>query len=176
MKLLAVKRLSVLLTFTIALFFSETISAQEETSNFWENVRFGGGIGFSIGNRIFSGTLAPSAIYQFNNQFAAGVGLSGTYTSERDVYNATVLGGSILGLYSVIPEIQLSAEFEENYVALNFDDLFAVEDDRYFYPALYLGAGYSTGPVIFGLRYDVLFDEDESIYANPWAPFVRFYF
>ena len=153
-----------------------TIQAQQETSNFWDHVRFGGGIGFSFGNRVFSGTLAPSAIYQFNNQFAAGVGLSGTYTSQKDVYNATIIGGSLLGLYSIFPELQLSAEFEENYVSRNFDAVFDIEDDSYFYPALFLGAGYNTGPVTIGVRYDVLYNEEDSIYANPWAPFVRVYF
>ena len=35
--------------------------------DFWNHVRFGGGIGLSFGDGFFSGTLAPSAIYQFNN-------------------------------------------------------------------------------------------------------------
>jgi hypothetical protein len=176
MKLLAAKRLSLILTIALSLFISETITAQQEAPNFWDNVRFGGGIGFSFGNRVFSGTLAPSAIYQFNQQFAAGVGLSGTYTSQKDIYNATIIGGSLLGLYTVIPALQLSAEFEQNYVSRNFDDRFAIEDDSYFYPALFLGAGYNTGPVTVGVRYDVLYNKDESVYANPWAPFVRVYF
>ena len=30
--------------------------------------------------------------------------------------------------------------------------------------------------VTFGIRYDVLYDSERSIYADPWAPFVRFYF
>ena len=45
-------------------------------STFWNQVRFGGGIGLSFGDGFFSGTLAPSAIYEFNSSFAAGIGLN----------------------------------------------------------------------------------------------------
>jgi len=40
---------------------------------FWEKVRFGGGIGFNFTNGGFNGSIAPSAIYQFNEVFAAGL-------------------------------------------------------------------------------------------------------
>ena len=161
--------------FSLSLYGQE--NDQQSTANFWNNVRFGGGIGLSFGDGFFSGTLAPSAIYQFNDQFATGIGLNATYSKQNDVFKSTVLGGSILALFNPVREIQLSSEFEELYVSRNFDENFVSNvDDDYWYPALFLGAGYRTGNVTFGVRYDVLYDEDKSIYADPWMPFVRVYF
>ena len=150
---------------------------KQDQSDFWEHVRFGGGLGLSFGDGFFSGTVAPSAIYQFNNQFSAGIGLNATFSKRKDVFNSTVLGGSVLALFNPINEIQLSSEFEQLNVNRNFDDHFVTNaDENYWYPALFLGAGYRTGNVIVGIRYDVLYDEDDSIYADPWMPFFRFYF
>ncbi|MGG5486874.1 MULTISPECIES: alpha-ketoglutarate decarboxylase [Flavobacteriaceae] len=153
-----------------------TVNAQENTSDFWNHVRFGGGVGLSFGDGFFSGTLAPSAIYEFNNQFALGLGLNGTYNSRKNFYKSTIFGGSLIGLFQPINEIQLSAEFEELNVSRKWEDNLGIEDQNYWYPALFIGAGYRTQNVTFGIRYDVLYDEDKSIYADPWMPFVRFYF
>ncbi|NND52152.1 MAG: alpha-ketoglutarate decarboxylase [Flavobacteriaceae bacterium] len=161
--------------------FSLGVLAQSEpeksSGEFWNNVRFGGGIGLSFGDGFFSGTLAPSAIYQFNHYFGMGIGLNGTYNTRKDVYKSTIIGGSILALFNPIQEIQLSSEFEQLHVNRNFDENFVSNlDDTYWYPALFLGAGYRTGNVTVGIRYDVLYDEDKSIYADPWIPFIRVYF
>jgi len=61
-------------------------NSNSATNEFWQNVRFGGGIGLSFGDGFFSGTLAPSAIYEFNNQFALGIGLNGTYAKRKYIY------------------------------------------------------------------------------------------
>lgn len=73
---------------------------QNTSSKFWHNVRFGGGIGLSFGDNFFSGTLAPSAIYQFNESFALGIGLNWTFNKQKNIYKPNVLGGSLIGLYS----------------------------------------------------------------------------
>lgn len=152
------------------------MSAQENTTSFWDHVRFGGGIGLSFGDGFFSGTLAPSAIYDVNDQLSMGVGLNGTYNSLKNTYNSTIIGGSLLTLFNVIPEIQLSAEFEELNVTRNFESDLNIEDQNYWYPALFLGGGYRTQNITIGIRYDVLYDEGKSVYANAWAPFFRVYF
>lgn len=161
--------------------FSCSMSSQNDTKkdsgDFWKSVAFGGGIGLSFGDGYFSGTLAPSAIYQFNDQFATGLGLNASYSKQNDLYKSTVLGASLIALFNPIREIQLSSEFEELHVNRNFDENFVSNaDDNYWYPALFLGAGYKTGNVIFGVRYDVLYKEEKSVYADPWMPFVRVYF
>ena len=145
------------------------------TSDLWSQLRYGGGIGLSFGDGFFSGTLAPSAIYDLNNQFSAGVGLNGTYNSLKNVYSSTIFGGSVIGLFNPINEIQISAEFEELNVSRKFDDP-QFQDENYWYPALFLGVGYRSQNVTFGIRYDVLYNRDKSIYAEPYVPFVRIFF
>ncbi len=161
----------------LCLFFSFTLISQNNgQSDFWNHIRFGGGIGLSLGDGFFSGTLAPSAIYQLNRQVALGVGLNGTYNTRKNLYKSTIVGASLISLFNPINEMQLSAEFEELNVSRNWDNLTGFENENYWYPALFLGAGYSSGPVTFGIKFDVLYDENKSIYSESWIPFVRVYF
>ncbi|QAA83255.1 alpha-ketoglutarate decarboxylase [Aequorivita sp. H23M31] len=157
---------------TIFLISFYNVSGQDFNSH----VRYGGGIGLSFGNGTFSGSLSPSAIYQFDKSFALGVGLNVGYNSWKNHYSSTVLGGSLIGLYNVIPEIQLSAELEELHVSRKYEYDGGNFREDFWYPALYLGAGFRTGNFTMGIRYDVLYDRDKSIYAEPYAPFVRIYF
>jgi hypothetical protein len=165
-----------LFTLLIGCAFNSFSQEQKPPSNFWQHVRFGGGIGLSFGNEFFSGTLAPSAIYQFDERFAMGLGLNGTYNSQKNTYSSTIIGGSILTLFNVIPEIQLSAEFEELNVNRSYDSRLGFADENYWYPALFLGAGFRTNNITVGIRYDVLYNDRDSIYANAWMPFFRVFF
>ncbi|MCA0131027.1 alpha-ketoglutarate decarboxylase [Winogradskyella alexanderae] len=172
------KRLCFYLIFTA--FFS-TFSFAQNTfngpSNFWDNVQFGGGLGLNFGNGFFTGAISPNALYRFSPFVATGVGLNFQYSSQRDVFKSTVVGGSVIGLFSPAREIQLSTEFEQLYVNRDFDQQFISNaDDSYWYPALFLGVGYTSGRMTFGIRYDVLYDEDKSIQPEAWMPFVRFWF
>ena len=170
------KSVAVFLFLLIPSLFPITAQENKTPSEFWRHVRFGGGIGLSFGEGFFSGTLAPSAIYEFDSQFALGLVLNGTYNSQKNLYTSTIVGGSVLGLWSVIPELQFSAEFEQLFVSRKYDEIIAIENEDYWYPGLFLGAGFRNGFVTFGIRYDVLYDKEKSIYANPWMPFVRVYF
>ncbi|PKA83176.1 hypothetical protein ATE92_1324 [Ulvibacter sp. MAR_2010_11] len=154
----------------------QTGSSQEQAPNFWSHVRFGGGLGLSFGNEFFSATVAPSAIYEFNEQFALGVGANFTYNRQKNFYKTTIVGGSVLGLYNIIPQLQVSAEFEQLNVTRTFESDLMIPDDTYWYPALFMGAGFRNGNFTIGIRYDVLYDEEKSIYANAWMPFARIYF
>lgn len=145
-------------------------------NDFWTNVRFGGGFGLNFGNEFFSTTIAPSAIYEFDNTFSLGVGLNGTFNSQKNVYKSTILGGSIIGLANITNAIQLSGEFEQLNVNRNYNNILNLDSDNYWVPALFLGAGFRNGNITFGIRYDVLYNDEKSIYLDPWAPFVRFYF
>lgn len=170
----------IVFTFLFGLFTSlgtAQVKKNSQTSDFWNHVRFGGGIGLSFGNQIFSGTIAPSAIYQFNPNVGLGIGLNASYFERKNLFKSTVLGGSIIGLFNPISEIQISSEFEQLNVNRNYDETFVTNpDDNYWYSALFLGAGYRSGNFTIGIRYDVLYDEDKSIYADPWMPFIRVYF
>lgn len=177
MKLFFKNYLKTALFMVIFSFGSLTILAQESQNSFWDNVKFGGGLGLGFGNGFFSGSIAPSAIYEFNHQFAAGIGLNATYAKQKNLYKSTIFGASAIALFNPVEVLQLSAEFEELNVNRDFDEDFVSNvDDNYWYPALYLGVGYRTGNVTFGIRYDVLYDNDKSIFVDPWMPFFRFYF
>ena len=173
------KRIMLLLIFLC--FTMTSAIAQEkiekQKSEFWQHVRFGGGIGLSFGDGFFSGSLAPSGIYQFNEEFALGVGLNISYNSQKNIYTSTILGGSLIGLYSPIPQIQLSGEFEQLHVSRDFDEGFESDlDTKYWSPALFVGAGYRAQNVTIGMRYDLLYSRTNSVYAQSWVPFVRVYF
>ncbi|MDQ7916957.1 alpha-ketoglutarate decarboxylase [Mesonia sp. MT50] len=155
---------------------AQTLSRSQSGGNdFWRKVRFGGSIGLNFGNGYFAGSIAPSAIYPINEYFSAGAGLNFSYIKDNR-YKATVYGGSVLGIVTPIPQVQLSAEFEQLRVNREIEYYDATVNDDFWHPALFLGAGYNTGPVTIGVRYNVLYNDDKSIYGSAFMPFVRIYF
>ncbi|MFD0977021.1 alpha-ketoglutarate decarboxylase [Salinimicrobium gaetbulicola] len=150
-------------------------SSGTDGSDFFEHVRFGGSLGASFTNDGYGIFLAPKAIYDFNQFTSAGVGLAGSYTSVDD-FSASSFSGSLIGLLRPVKNIQLSAEFEENYVSKNWELEGANRKDSYWYPALFLGLGYTAGPVTAGIRYDILYDDTKSIYGSALMPFISVYF
>ncbi len=144
-------------------------------SAFWSQVRFGGGLGLGFTNGGFNAAVSPSAIYQVNDQFAAGLSLNFNYAKFNDD-KLLAFGGSVLTLYNPIRYIQLSAELEQLRINRSFDDGTIRLENDYWSPALFLGVGYTNNFMTIGIRYNVLHDDNESIYANDWMPFVRVYF
>ena len=142
---------------------------------FWEDVRFGGSLGLNFSDGYFSGFIAPKAVYDFNTYTSAGVGIAGSYNNTSR-YSSHTVGASAIGLLRPFNPLQISAEFEEHYVSRDFKMDGANISDSYWYPALFFGLGYTTGPVTVGVRYDVLHDSQKSIYANAFMHFVSIYF
>ncbi|MDH7445499.1 hypothetical protein [Aquimarina sp. 2201CG14-23] len=173
MKVILISNIKSLILVFLIFFSLQKSYSQDE--NFWSHVRFGGNIGIGFTDNTFNGVIAPSAIYDFNNQFSMGFGLNFGYTDSQD-FTATNYGASLITLYNPFPELQLSAEFEQMGVSTSFEIEGENLDDSYWYPALFIGAGYRIGFVSIGLRYDVLYDENKSIYASAYAPFVRVFF
>ncbi|HHC78965.1 MAG TPA: hypothetical protein ENK46_03720 [Flavobacteriia bacterium] len=160
------------IAFLFFYFISLTIFAQTDSqTKFWEHVRYGGGLGFSFGSNYTTIAIAPSAIYEFNDSFALGLGTSYLYAKNNDL-KSNVYGASIISLYNPLEEFQLSAEFEQLFV----NQKLGFEKNNYNYPALYIGAAYRIGSFAAGLRYDVLYDDKKSIFASAFSPIVRFYF
>ena len=158
---------------TPSLLFAQKTPAAE--ADFFDHVRYGGSLGLSFSNGFFNANIAPKAIYDFNEYASAGAGLLGSYSNASN-YKAYTFGGSILGLFRPVRSLQLSAEFEELKVTREWELYGGNRKDSYWYPALFLGLGYHTGPVTVGIRYDVLYDDDKSIYGNALMPFVSVYF
>lgn len=167
----------IILTFILLVIGTDFCSAQNAgaKNDFWDNVRFGGGIGLGFNNGGFNTSVSPSAIYQFNDQFAAGTALTFNYAKYREA-RRTAYGGSILSLYNPVPFLQLSAEFEQLRINNRFESVTVRFTENYWSPALFLGAGYTDRNFTVGIRYDLLYDDDRSIYASAWMPFVRVYF
>ncbi|MFI0490873.1 hypothetical protein [Flavobacterium sp.] len=167
---------------TIAILFSNCTTAQmqkfapTQQTEFWKNVQFGGGIGLGFGSGFTNITLAPSGIYNINKTFSAGLGLQVGYAKEKNYYTSTVCGASVIGLVNPIPEIQLSVEVEEINASTNYQLQGGNLSNNYWNTGLYFGAGYRTGNVTMGGRYDVLYNANKSIYNNAFMPFVRVYF
>jgi len=165
----------------ITLLFSGILFAQNQPitsykqNEFWENVQFGGGIGLNFGSGYTEISVAPSAIYNFNKYVAFGLGAQYSYLKQKNYYASHLYGGSIIGLFNPIEEIQLSAELEQLRVNVNLDGSNGNSQD-YWNTGLFLGAGYRTGNVTLGVRYNVLFNENDNVYSDAFMPFVRVYF
>ena len=162
----------------IAVGLNTSIAICQISSNgtdFWNRVRFGGTVGLGFTNNGFNGSISPSAIYQFTDQFAAGTSLSFNYAKFNDD-KFLAYGGSILSLFNPIPQLQFSSEYEQLRINRTLNTGTINIEDNYWLPALFVGVGYSTYNVTFGLRYDLLYDDNKSIYGNALMPFVRVYF
>jgi len=163
-----------LVTF-LTLISIQCFSQSSFSNNFWENVRFGGGIGLNFGNSNFNGSLSPNAIYQFNDKFAMGVGLSINY-SKFDTSKLLAYGASVNTFYNPINFLQLSVEFEQLRVNRKTEFSTFTIKDNFWSPALYLGIGYTQKNYTVGVRYDVIHNDKRSIYQNTLIPFIRVYF
>lgn len=161
---------------SIIVFGTQNVRSQQLfKGDFWQNVRFGGGLGLGFTNGGFNLALAPSGIYQVNESFATGLGLNFNYTKFNN-NTFTAYGGSFMNFFNPIPQIQLSAELEQWRVnsSLGLDG--ADISENYWTTALFLGIGYTSRNVTVGVRYDLIYDDERSIYIDPLMPFIRFYF
>ena len=164
----------------LALFLSGFLFAQQNNmppktqSQSWRNVQFGGGIGVGFGSNYTDISLAPSAIYNFNEYAALGLGLQYKYLKQKGYYASNLYGGSIIGLLNPIRQIQLSAELEQLRVNVQLEGSNSGSQD-FWNTALLIGAGYRSGSATIGARYNVL-DDKNSIYGSAFMPFVRVYF
>jgi len=155
----------------------------QEAADFWGKVRFGGALGLGFGSGYTDVSIAPSAIYQFNDYAALGVGVQGTYVHQKDYYDSYIYGGSVIGLFNPIREVQLSVELEQLRVNLNVDEAYAsyytslnFKDRDFWNTAVFFGAGYHMDNVTVGLRYNVLYSKKDLVYSDALMPFVRIYF
>ncbi len=169
-------------------FYTLASAAQDKPSDggdFWSHVRFGGGFGASFGSEYTNVSLAPGALYQFNEYFGLGVGLQGSFVkvdgdytdTDANNYKSWIYGGSLIGVFNPIEGVQISAELEQVRVNSTLTFPFTPDvKDNFWNTALFVGAGYNVGSVTIGLRYNVLFDREKSVYSDPLMPFVRVYF
>ncbi|WP_159802432.1 hypothetical protein [Flavobacterium sp. MK4S-17] len=159
----------------IIILFSFNLGLAQD-SDFWSRVRFGGSFGLAFGNGYTDVTIAPGALYEINDYVGVGLGLQGTYVNQRRYYSSFIYGASAITVFNPIPQVQLSAEVEQLRVNLDVDDGFSDYTRDFWNTALFLGAGYRMENVTIGLRYNVLFKENDFVYSDALMPFIRVYF
>ncbi len=170
------KRISMVVLLLLPIF----ISAQTATpdlpakKDFWEKTQVGGGIALNVGSGYTDITLAPGAIYNFNRYVAAGLGLQGTYVNVRDRYESYIYGGSVIGLFNPVEQVQLSVELEELRVSSRFPEIDIRKN--FWNTALFFGAGFHSDNVTLGVRFNVLYDKNDFVYSDAFMPFIRVYF
>jgi len=157
------------------LFSQDQTTSSQQRSDFWKHLQFGGGIGLNIGSGYTEISVAPSAIYNFNQYVAFGLGAQYSYLKQKNYYASHLYGGSIIGLFNPIEQIQLSAELEQLRVTVNTIGFNGNSQD-YWNTGLFLGAGYRTGNVTIGVRYNILFQQNDNVYSDAFMPFIRVYF
>lgn len=152
------------------IFLSFSLISFSQKSDFWNHVQFGGGFTLGFGNQTTVG-ISPSAIYNFDNGFSLGTGLNYLYSEIND-FSTSVYGVSVISLYQTNFGIQFSGELDYYFAKQQYQfDSFNTN-----FPALHLGIAYNQGRFAVGIRYDVLYDENKSVFASPISPIVRFYF
>jgi len=161
-----------------------TASPQKQVSTYKPSWSFGGNLGLSFWNGGTDILLAPKAYYNVSPKFLAGFGLTYIYSSYKDSfgkYSQNSFGPSVMGAFRPIPYLQLSAEYEG--LQTNGDGTVYIlgsnnvkSDYSYWNNAIYLGASFVSRNVSFGIRYDVLYDANRSVYSSAWSPVIGFYF
>lgn len=165
------------------------INPPKAKSEFWQKVQFGGGLGLSFGSNYTNISVAPGAIYNVNEYFSVGLGVQYSYIDQKArvygsnqtlQYTSNLYGGSVVALFNPIRAIQLSAEIEQLRVnterKIVTNAIVENVNDDFWNTALFLGAGFRTGNVTIGARYNLLFDKNKNVYSEPFMPFVRVYF
>lgn len=147
---------------------------QNNTTSFNQYWSFGGTLGLSFWNGGTDILLAPKAYYNFSEIFLTGFGITyiySDYNSGLYKYTSNSFGGSVMAGLRPIPFLQLSIEYEG--LQTNRSGFY---NENYWNNALYLGFAFVAGNVSFGVRYDVLFDDNRSAYSSAFSPVIGFYF
>lgn len=158
-----------ILLIVLTIVYFSNLQAQQNSFS-WDNVSYGGGITLGFGSGTTVG-LSPNAIYSFGNGLSAGLGVGYLYSEFND-FSTSAFNLSAISLYQTPYDILLSAELEQ-YFATQKDSFGEFSTN---FPALHLGIAYNLGKFALGIRYDVLYNENKSIFASPISPIMRFYF
>jgi hypothetical protein len=156
--------------------FAQDNQEMKTKNDFLERVQFGGGLGLGFGNGYADIMIAPNAIYNFNNYFSAGLGAQYSYVKQRNIFTSNIYGGSFIGLFHPIREIQISTEMDQLRVNSRFETVNGTATRDFWNTALFIGAGYRNENITIGLRYNVLHKDRDYMYVDALMPFVRVFF
>jgi hypothetical protein len=158
--------------------FTQTtsISVIDSTASTAPRLTFGCGFGLNFlgGTNI---TLSPNLMYAVSDKFSLGAGIQGSYISIKDVQTTTTIGLNVVGEYNLSKKLTTLVEFAELKVHTKQETLAGDIKNDFWESALFVGAGYNINDKIsLGAKFNLLYDEDESVYASPIIPFVNITF
>ena len=165
------------------LLFSANVQAQvtevtiaDSTATVEKPLKFGCGFGLSFVGGTNIG-LSPHLIYDISDKFSLGAGLQGNYTAIKDLQKTFTYGANIIGQYNPIDRLTTLVEFAQLKVNTTTENIAGDIERDYWDSALFVGAGLNITPKIsLGAKYNLLYDEDESVYTSPIIPFVNITF
>jgi hypothetical protein len=140
-----------------------------------ERVRIGGSFGVSLGT-VTNINLSPMAGYELTEKLLGGVGATLMwYKSSYFGFNSVYYGGRAFLMYSIIPMVNIQAEYEAmNVVA----DTFVKYDTRKWLGSPMLGASYSqplggkfTKAIHMTLLYNFSYDSQLDDFGNNISPY-----
>jgi len=178
------KSFRVLLIFTVLLFISGNVFAQEQEQDkggsFFDRFYIGGGLGMQFGDQTII-SASPILGYKVTEKFHVGVGGTYIYYNLKQYYydsngnlqfyklKSNIYGGDVFAKYFIFDEVFIYGE----YGVLNmdvYDPLSSIKSRRNVASAL-IGGGYrqmlgDNVGVELTILYDVIDDRD-SPYSNP---------
>ena len=137
-------------------------------------VRVGGGLGVNFGSNDYVAIqVTPTIGYEVINNLEVGVGVGYSHISNRD-FKRNFANLGTYAQYNLASTFFARANYEY-YTGELTDKVFDTSKD-FDENALWLGGGYTQqlgGIRMYGgVMYNVLFDEDNSIFVNAFQPIV----
>ncbi len=155
---------------------TEDTIATDSTSITEKKWRFGCGFGLNfVGGTNIS--ISPNLTYSVSEKVSFGIGAQYSYVSLKDLRNTSTIGGNLGTLYRPSKKIVTLLELAQLYVTTKNETPEGEVKDTFWDTALFVGAGFFiTNKIVVGAKYNLLYDEDESVYTSPVIPFVNITF
>ncbi len=166
--------LSVFLFSAIALNAQVENNYQNEKSSNWT---FGGGLGVGFGsNSYFNLQFAPRVGYKLTNDFEVGF-MGNISWQTSDFYKSSMFGFGPFANYYFGRSFFISGNLQHFFV--NYEDKFYDFKNNQQETALYLGGGYmqqigNNSFLQLGVMYNVLYNENRSVFSGGLIPTVGF--
>ena len=149
------------------------IGIGSSTANYQDKWRVGGGVAMNFGdNGAFALNVSPFIGYEVVTNLEAGVSTGYQYSKYRDLKQNLFSVGPYLNYYP-IPSLFVRAQYE--YYTGNAKIKHSSQSNSFDESALWLGGGYRTGgrvQLYVGMLYNVLYKENESLFAEAFQPIV----
>lgn len=175
-----------LIAFTVIFVFSQVVISQTRNDTISkgeidslivkEPKRLQFGCGFIL--NFVGGTnigLSPNLTYNVSDKVAFGLGMQWNYLALKDIQKTTTYGANTFFEYRPTQKIMTLLEF----VQLRASTTSEIDDSKvkYWDSALFVGAGFNvTNKISVGAKFNLLYNEDESVYSSPVIPFVNISF